>query len=67
MYVNGSGFRAIERVKGVHHTTVIDWVAKVSERLPDSYAPGTTPQVGELDELETFVGFKKTKSGYGLP
>lgn len=25
MYVNGSGFRAIERVKKVHHTTVINW------------------------------------------
>jgi hypothetical protein len=24
-------------------------------------------QVGELDELETFVGSKKTKSGYGKP
>jgi transposase-like protein len=23
------GFRAIERVKGVHHTTVIDWVKQV--------------------------------------
>lgn len=23
MYVNGSGFRAIQRVKDVHHTTVI--------------------------------------------
>jgi transposase-like protein len=67
MYVNGSGFRAIERVKGVHHTTVIDWVAQVAERLPDSYTPDTMPQVGELDELETFVGSKKTKSGYGLP
>lgn len=67
MYINGSGFRAIERVKGVHHTTVIDWVAQVAERLPDSYAPDTIPQVGELDELETFVGFKETKSGYGLP
>lgn len=67
MYVNGSGFRAIERVKGVHHTTVIDWVAQVSERLPDNYAPDTLPQVGEIDELETFVGAKKTRSGYGLP
>lgn len=24
MYVNGMGFRGIERVKGVHHTTVIN-------------------------------------------
>ena len=67
MYVNGSGFRAIERVKGVHHTTVILWVRQVGELLPDAYAPLTPPAVGELDELETFVGSKKTKSGCGQP
>lgn len=33
MYVNGMGFRAIERVKGVHHTTVITWLKQV-EKLP---------------------------------
>ncbi|WP_416666325.1 IS1 family transposase [Egbenema bharatensis] len=60
MYLNGSGFRAIERVKGVHHTTVITWVQQVAMRLPDAYAPETPPEVGELDELETFVGSKKT-------
>ncbi len=65
MYVNGSGFRAIERVKGVHHTTVITWVKQVGKLLPDAYAPETVPEVGELDELETFVGSKKTKSGCG--
>ena len=59
MYVNGSGFRAIERVKGVHHTTVIAWVKHVGEYLPDTYDPETTPEVGELDELETFVRLKK--------
>ena len=26
MYLNSMGFRAIEKVMGVHHTTVIDWV-----------------------------------------
>ena len=59
MYVNDSGVRAIERVKGVHHTTVITWVKQVGERLPDAYDPETIPAVGELDELETFVGSKK--------
>jgi hypothetical protein len=43
----------------VHHTTVITWVKQVGERLPDAYDPETTPAVGELDELETFVGSKK--------
>ncbi len=59
MYVKGMGFRGIKRVTGVHHTTVIDWVKQVGECLPDAYAPDQTPQVGELDELETFVGSKK--------
>ena len=59
MYVNGMGFRGIERVTGVHHTTVITWVKQVGELLPDAYAPETMPEVGELDELETFVGSKK--------
>lgn len=65
MYTNGMGFRGIERVKGVHHTTVIYWVKQVGENLPDTYEPDHIPQVGELDELETFIGSKKTKSGCG--
>jgi transposase-like protein len=65
LYVNGLGFRAIERVKGVHNTTVMSWVQEVGELLPDAYTPETIPQVGELDELETFVSQKKTKFGFG--
>jgi hypothetical protein len=59
MYVNGMGFRGIERVKGVHHTTLITWVKQIGELLPDAYQPEVIPDVGELDELETFVGSKK--------
>ncbi len=67
MYVNGMGFRGIERDKEVHHTSVIYWLKQVGTNLPNAYAPETVPEVGELDELETFVGAKKTKSGYGQP
>lgn len=35
MYVNGSGFRAIERVKKVHHTTVIYWVKQIGGQFGD--------------------------------
>ncbi len=59
MYVNGMGFRAIERVKGVHHTTLITWVRQVGECLPNADDPDQIPEVGELDELETFIGQKK--------
>ena len=66
MYVNGLGFRAIGRVKDVHHTTVMNWVWAVGTNLPDAYEPDKTPEVGELDELETFVRSKK-RSGCGQP
>ena len=65
--VNGMGLRAIQRVKGAHHTTVLTWVKQVGARLPATYDPEVTPEVGELAELETFVGSKKTRSGSGQP
>ena len=61
LYVNGMGFRAQgARVKGINHVTVINWV-KQGELLPNAYDPEATPQVGELDELETFIGSKKNQ------
>ena len=46
MYVNSMGFRAIERVTCVHHTTIMAWVKQVGELLPDYYTPETIPSVG---------------------
>ena len=65
MYVNGMEFRAIERVTGVHNTTIMALVKQAGELLPDYYTPETIPEVGELDELETFVKSKKIKLGCG--
>ena len=49
-------FRAMERIKGVHHTTIINWVKQVGELLPQAYEPDTITEVGELDELKIFIG-----------
>jgi transposase-like protein len=81
MYLNGMGFRGIERVKGVHHTTLITLVKQLGKTMVDAKSQDVHegelsgdrnnsgahdhPLVGELDELETFVGSKKTKSGCG--
>jgi transposase-like protein len=56
MYLNGSGFRAIERVKKVHHTTVINWVRQVGNMLPKSPEYNEIPEITQVDDLETFVG-----------
>ena len=59
MYVNGIGFRAIERLTGVNHNTVINWVTEVALKLPDAPEHSEIPEVAQVDELETFVGKKK--------
>ena len=58
MYCNGMGFRQIERCTDVCHNTVINWVKKSAKALPKQPTIETIPEVGELDELQTFVGKK---------
>jgi hypothetical protein len=53
------GFRAIERVTGVNHNTVINWVKQVGAALPKAPESSEIPKVTQVDELETFVGKKK--------
>ena len=60
MYCNGMGFRQIERCTGVNHNTVIAWVRKVGRQLPENPPVELIPDLGELDELQTIVGSKKT-------
>ena len=67
MYLNGMGFRAIERSTDIHHTTVISGVQQAADTLEERKEGPVTPQVGEVDELQTFVGSKKTKCGFGAP
>lgn len=61
MYVNGMGFRGIERVTGINHNIVINWVREAGLSLPDAPDSDEIPEITELDELQTFVGKKKNK------
>lgn len=63
MYTNGRDFRAIERAKGVHHTTIIYWVKQISQHLADAPKVNAIPEVTELDELKALVGKGKTRFG----
>jgi len=48
MYVNGMGLRAIERVKNVHPTTIINWVKQVGKLLPERIGLKPEPRSGKL-------------------
>ena len=58
-YVNREGFRAIERSKSVHHTTVIYWLKQIGEKLPDAPPTEEIPEVGELEVPRNFPRVKK--------
>lgn len=49
LYVNGMGFRAIERATGVHHTTIIYWVKQIGQQLPDAPPQDEIPEVAEAE------------------
>jgi transposase-like protein len=66
MYVNGLGFRGIERVTGVNHNTVIRWVRASARMLPNAPTMSEIPEITEIDELQTYVGKKAVRPQRGF-
>ena len=67
LYLEGVGFRAIERLTGVSHVSVINWVRDLGERI-ERLRPQDGAQVNviELDEMWHFAPKSPTSAGYGL-
>ena len=67
MYLEGLGFRAIERLEGVSHVSVMKWVRKLGDKI-NRYKETSHEKVAimELDELWHFIGKKNKNAGYGL-
>jgi len=67
LYLEGLGFRAIERLLGVSDTTVLLWVRDLGKTLQE-LVPLQPAKVDllELDEVHHFIGQKNRWSGYGL-
>lgn len=63
MSLNGMGFRGIERVTGISHNSIINWVRQTEAKIPhENYE---IPETAQIDELQTFLGSKKPRSGSG--
>ena len=67
LYLEGTSFRAIGRLLGLHHQTVSNWITEAATALPTQVTDATPTQTIELDELYTYVQQKKTKSTSSLP
>ena len=65
MYTEGIAARRIERLEGVSHNSVLNWVRE--EVQSKALEPVPEQQLGtvEIDEMWSFVGSKKDVSGCG--
>lgn len=61
LYLEGVGLRAIERILGIGHVTVMYWIRKYGLNRPKEIPPATAKQI-ELDELFHFIQEKKAVS-----
>jgi len=68
LYLEGVGFRGIERLTGICHNSVINWVRDLAATI-ESLRPEVAQQVTtvELDEMWHFIQKKHESAGSGLP
>ena len=68
LYLEGVGFRGIERLTGVSHVTVMRWINRLGDDI-ERFRPQTGEiedvSVMELDEMWHFVQKKRTNVGSG--
>ena len=64
-YAEGVGLRATERLVGVSHNSVMNWVRQEIQGKALERVDATVVRVVEADELWTYIGQKKQQSGSG--
>lgn len=64
-YLEGIGLRATERLVGMSHTAVMNWVLEEVAGKVLAQVPPTEVEWVEADELWTYVGKKKKLAGCG--
>ena len=64
-YAEGIGARTTERLLGVSHNSVLGWVRKEVSAQALAPVPAQELQVVEIDEMWSYVGSKKSRSGCG--
>ncbi|HAI84435.1 MAG TPA: hypothetical protein DCL43_12280 [Chitinophagaceae bacterium] len=55
LYIEGVSYREIERILGVSHVSVMNWVKKHRIKAPDQYAYRPTYKVMNISELAVFM------------
>jgi transposase len=65
MYLEGLGFNSIGRILKVSHVSVLKWIKHYGKQAEELRSDKEI-EVIEMDEMHSYIGSKKTISGYGL-
>ncbi|MEM9982902.1 MAG: helix-turn-helix domain-containing protein [Bacteroidota bacterium] len=66
LYIEGVSYREIERILGISHVSVMNWVKKYRLKVPDNYAYRPTYKVLNHKELVEFVQKRESLKGMGM-
>ena len=66
LYLEGLGFRSIERFLKVSNVSVMNWIKGFGKEIESLRKTDGTIEIVEMDELHTYIGLKKTTFGSGL-
>jgi transposase-like protein len=65
LYIEGVTYREIERILGISHVTVMNWVKKYSIKMPENNDYHPTYKVLTHEELLEFLGDKNSLKSAG--
>jgi transposase-like protein len=65
MYLEGLGFNSIGRILHVSHVAVMNWVKRYGKQAEELRSEQEI-KIIEMDEMHSYIGSKKTISGFGL-
>ena len=65
LYLEGLGFNSIGRALEVSHVSVQKWIKKYGKQAEELKSEQQI-EVVEIDEMHSYIGQKKTTSGFGL-
>ena len=66
MYLEGLGFRSIERILKVSNVSVLNWIKSFGKQIEEYRRTEGDLEIIEMDELHTYIGEKKTIAGSGF-
>ena len=66
LYLEGLGFRSIGRILDVSNVSVLNWIRSYGKEVESLQSESNDIEIVEVDEMHSYIEYKKTIFGFGL-